>query len=324
MEKIKLFKKRTFGETIGTAFELLRQNFKLISLSFLYIVMPVLALSMLTASIGLIGLIKNAVAAGNGKTISNNSYAQHGITIAVGYVGYLITLFIQSVVLHEVVMTYELSEDPKKNNVADVWKLIKSDMSNILGSFFGLFPLWFALVFIAVMIYTFSAGISDSAAGLSILIMYFAGVYLSVCMSNFLMLRLRSEYGLLAAFTTSVTLTFGKWRWWKTLAILCVMTFIVFCFYTVSLYPFTIALYLFRLHWFDIMPREDYLKYLYIIMGLGFAYIGIIFSYLTNLVLLGTTVNYYSLIEDKEHVGLQVDIEQLGLDTNIKTQEGDY
>ena len=72
------------------------------------------------------------------------------------------------------------------------------------------------------------------------------------------------------------------------------------------------------------MVREDYLNYLYIMMTILIIYGGVVMSYLSNLVILGTTVNYYSLIEEKEHVGLQVAIDNIGLHSSTNQLEGEY
>ena len=320
MEKIKLFKKRNFGETIGTTFDLLRQNFILLSRSFLYLVMPILAVSILIISVGFLGLIKSTVKA----KLGSSSTAVNTMILAIGYIGYILTFYVQAVVVHELVIAYEHSEHPSHITVSDIWVLIKADMGSIFASFFGLMPLFFFIGVVSALIYTAFASISDSAAGLWILIMYLANVYLYICLSNFLMLRLRSEYNIYQAISKSISLTIGAWRWWRTLGIMLVLSLILFCLYTVSLYPLSIVIYIYRVHFLPTMVREDYLNYLYIMMTILILYGGVVMSYLSNLIILGTTVNYYSLIEEKEHVGLQVAIDNIGLHSSTNQLEGEY
>ena len=131
MEKIPLFKKRNLGETIGTAFELLRVNFRLISVSFLIMVMPLLLLCIQMVSMGFIGFMKQKVSYISGVS-GSASVVLNMIALLIGYFGYFFTLFIEAVVLHEVVIAYEHSDDPSNIKVSDVWKLIKGDLGRIV------------------------------------------------------------------------------------------------------------------------------------------------------------------------------------------------
>lgn len=323
MEKIPLFKKQNLGETIGTAFELLRINFRLISVSFLIIVMPLLVICILLVSMGFIGFMKQNVSYISGGGTA--SVALNTITIVIGYFGYFFTLFVQSIVLHEVVIAYEHSDDPRNIKVSDVWKMIKGDLGRIVLSFLGLIPLGVLMGFIVFIVYALGASISNSAAGLSVLLIYLIYIYVNVSMSNYLMLRLRSEYGVFTAMAKSFSLTVGRWRWWRTLGIHFVMTLVAMSFYFVSMIPFSVLIYLYRVHLVPSMTRDQGLSFTYVVVGVGLAYAGVVFAYCLNLVLLGSTANYYSLVEEKEHVGLQIDIEQIGIDTeSVKIQEGEY
>jgi hypothetical protein len=323
MEKIKLFKKRNFGETVGTAFELLRQNIRLISMCFLVFVMPVLIVSLLTLSLGFIGLMKQSAQHTIGA--KNDPAVAYVLSIIVGYFGYMSTFFAEAVVLHMAIIAYEGSDDPSRLTPSDVWILIKRDMGRIVGSFFGLF--FYSLVFIiaAAIVYAIGAAISSSATGLSILLIYLGAIYVQISLSNYLMLTLRSEYNVIASLGKSLALTAGGWRWWKTFGITIVMSMIVFSFYSVSLMPFYGAIYIYTTHTVAAMGKTDGLNVIYILVGIGLIYGGVVVGYFCNLIILGHTVNYYSLIEDKEHIGLQMDIENLGMhESSFKIQEGDY
>lgn len=322
MEKIKLFKKRNFGDTIGTAFEFLRQNFKVLSMSFLVLVMPLLIISLITLALGFVGGVRQSIAH---TSIGNQPGIVSIISILVGYFGYILAFYVEAIVVHMVVIAYEGSDDPATLTVSDIWTLIKKDMGRIVASFFGLF--FFSLVFMIVVaiIYGIGAAISNSSAGLSMLIIYIASIYLQIAMSNYLMLILRSEFNIITAFGRSLRLTAGRWRWWKTLGITIVMTIVALSFYSVSLMPFSAAIYLYSTHVVSAMSRTEGLGVIYILMGLAIVYGGLILSYLINLVFLGHTINYYSLVEEEEHVGLRINIENLGIyDSSVKLQEGDY
>lgn len=318
MEKIKLFKKRTLGEVIGTAFELLRQNFRLISMAFLFIVMPLMLLAIIIGAIGLVGFTVRSSGL-------HKYYDTYFILFLVSYIGYIITIYFQSAVLHEVVIAYEHSEHPAQLRVKDIWAYVKNDLGRIVGSFFGMFPLWIVMGIISALMYAVFASFSSSAGGLWIFIAYLINIYISVCMSNYLMLRLRSQYSVITSVTKSITLTFGKWRWWRTLGVAFIMMLIAFSFYSVSLIPFSIVAYMFRTHLVSQLRYDQIQNISFIIMGIAVIYSGVILSYCLNLMLLGTTVNYYSLVEEKEHLGLQFDIAQLGLNlSNHKAKEGEY
>ena len=322
MEKILLFKKRNLGETIGTAFELMRVNFRLISVSFLIMVMPLLLLTIGLVSMGIVGLAKQKLTyiAGNSVPSSFNR-----IIASIGYFGYLFTLFVEAVVLHEAVIAYEHSHDPGNIKVSDVWALIKSDLGRIISSFLGLIPLALLMGISTYFIYTIGSSISSSATGLSILLIYLLYIYINTCMSNYLMLRLRSEYSVFTAVSKCISLTVGKGRWWRTLGVHFVTTLVAFSFYSVSLIPFGVILYVFFAHQASLIARDQALSYYYLIIGIGISYAGVIFAYCLNLVLLGSTANYYSLVEEKEHVGLQINIGNIGVNSELaKNQEGEY
>jgi hypothetical protein len=324
MEKIPLFKKRNLGDTIGTAFELLRVNFRLISVSFMIMVMPLLIICIVLVSMGFVGFMRQKASYySTGGTTA--SVIINTISILIGYFGYFFTLFIEAVVLHEVIIAYEHSDDPANIKVSDVWKLIKGDLGRIVLSFLGLIPLSVVLFILVAVIYYIGVSISSSAAGLSILIIYIIYIYFNVCLSNYLMLRLRSEYGVFTAMAKCVTLTVGRWRWWRTLGVHFVMTLVTVSFYFVSMIPFSVFIYLFRIHIAPTMTHEGSVFWMYIVIGISLAWAGVVFAYCLNLVLLGSTANYYSLVEEKEHVGLQVDIGQIGIvSESVKIQEGEY
>jgi hypothetical protein len=323
MEKIKLFKKRNFGEVIGTSFDLLRQNFKLISMCFVVIVLPLMTLAIFMASMGLIGTVKQNIAqAASG---SKNPAIWNVILFLIGYIGFIITFYFQSAVLHETIIAYENSDDPQQLKVSDVWTFIKADMGRIIGSLFGLIPLWIALGIVAALVYTLFASVSRSAGGLWIFILYLGYIYITVCMGSFLMLRLRSEYGILTSLVKSITMTFGDWRWWRMLGINFIMMLVVFSFYSVSMIPLGILIYIYKIHVVSSMPRDQVLMVYYTIVGIGLSYAAVGLCYCWNLVLLGSTVNYYSLIEENEHIGLQMDIANIGVnEESINFKDGEY
>ena len=291
-------------------------------MSFLIMVMPFLLLTIGLVSMGVVGLLKQKLIAHSGNSGSN---AFNKLMASVGYFGYLLSLFIEAVVLHEVVIAYEHSDDPRSIKVSDVWRLIKEDSGRILLSLLGFIPIVVILGILTLIFVALGTAISSSATGLSILLIYLLYIYVNTCMSNYLMLRLRSEYSVFTAISKCFSLTTGRWRWWRTLGVHFVTTMVTFSFYSVSLIPLGVLSYLFLTHLFSTIAKDQVLSYYYIMVGISISYAGVIFAYCLNLVLLGSSANYYSLVEEKEHVGLQVNIGQMGIVTESeKIHEGEY
>lgn len=310
---------------VGVAFELLRVNFRFLSTSYLGIVMPLFILSLVLAAIGFCGLMISKATTGYASGGRGTAEAAYVLSMMGGYFGYILTFFVQAVVVHEAVIAYEHSDEPEKLKVSDVWVRIKKDLGPIVASFFGIIPIWFVIFIIGVILYEIGKAISDSAAGLSILLIYLFTTYLNVCLSNYLMLRLRSRYGFITAFLRSITLTFGKWRWWRTMGVQAIMGIVMFSFYSMSLTPFSILLYLYISHILPGVAGHERMTVATVMISVSLLYGGLVFGYFCNLLLLGCTANYYSLVEEKEHVGLQDDIAHLGIsETSIKLQEGEY
>ena len=321
-EKIKLFKSRNFGETIGVAFDLLGQNFSFISRCFLVFVMPFLVFSLLTFVLGVVATLRRQTMIYSG---SHSSSMMETVGIIVGYFAYIFTFFVQSVVMHEVIIAYESSDDPSQLRVSHVWAMIKADTAQIIGSFIFLLLLIFPVAFASAAIIGVGAMISSSAGGFAVLVAYAGMIYLQICLSNYLMLRLRSEYGAFTSLKKSISITFGNWRWWKTFGVTLVMSIITSGFYTFSFWPFSLLLYLLVNHFRPLLSTQHAQDIAYVVVTVAVIYAGIVIAYFCNLIVIGASVNYYSLIEDSEHVGLTMNIEQIGIkDEAKKMQEGEY
>ena len=320
MEKIELYKKRNLGEVIATTFDFFRQNFKLISKCYLTFVLPFVLVSIFI-------MIGHFISANHSDQNKSNVNLH---TFFIGLISLFSTLYWEATVLNELVIAYEQSEEVERLEIANVTTLIKKDLLLISGSIVGLLILGVIISLLTGLLSLFSililVAIGYESYFETILILVFCTIsfYILICMSSFFMLLLKDEYDVLSASMKSITMTFGKWRWLKTFSTFAILLLITGVFYSFSFSPFYLLIYLFDAHNISLSFIEAN-TYRHAILYTGFAASSIIFSYSYHLVLVGASINYYSLIEEKEHVGLLTNISNIGVITNnIKLKEGEY
>jgi len=151
-QKIEFNVERDFSDTFGASFTFLRQNFKKLFLSLLYLAGPFLLVSALLGSI-------YSQTAFDMKPMMQVYSTPFDIFTPMYFLSILFTLA-SSLVFMGVVFEYMVLYDERGYDgfqVADVWKRFRQDIGRIIGAFFGLLLVGILLgIGIAIIAFIFS------------------------------------------------------------------------------------------------------------------------------------------------------------------------
>lgn len=170
-KKIEFNVERDFSDTFGTSFTFLRQNFKKLFLSLLYLAGPFLLIAALLNS------IYSQTAFDMESMIQGAANTPFGIFTPMYFLSLLFTLA-GSLVFMGVVFEYMVLYDERGYDgfqVADVWKRFKQDIGRVIGAFFGLLLVGILLgIGIAIIVFIFS--FLGAGGGIIIGLLAFVGV----------------------------------------------------------------------------------------------------------------------------------------------------
>lgn len=284
-QAIELRKSRSVGDIINLTFTFLRENFKLLMKSILFIAGPPLVVAVALGGLS----IANSLLFGSYFGRSSGSL----ITLLAALLFLMLTIFLVTGVVTEYVALYA-ERNGKNFEVKDVWDAVRRDFWAII------------LTSIATTILTTLASI----------LFILPGIYLYVVYSTTLMARIHEDLDLSQAMSRSFELI--KNNWWNTFGIIVVMVIIGSFIRGAIELPVTIITMAGGLLTDD-PARFGPAGWALIIMGLVSA-LGALVVYV--LPALATSLHYFNLVEKLEGVGLMGRIEMIGEDLPSKEEHG--
>lgn len=280
LKKIEFTKARDFGAIINDSFSFIRQNFRVLFKSLIFIVGPLMVVLAVLYGLYNVENFARLAEKNSGKNIfAGVLTAKYGLMMLLSIVSYtLITLIAcEYIVLYIESPTGEVSFE-------DVWRDTKRDFFLLLFTNIGNF---FLILF-------------------SVLLLIVPGIYFMVVISLVPMIRVRERIGYFASIKRSMKLISGNW--WSTFGIILIMGIIVLAMGWVLGVPSGAVMFLAMFH------KADAASPLYQFLFMAAGLVNQFYSFLSVLVLVATVFQYFNLIEMKEGTGLLKKIEEIRKD----------
>jgi hypothetical protein len=297
------WQQRDFGKKISATFEFMGAHWRPLGRVLLYLVVPMALLQgIITATLQsqLLSTFRESFhgQSGAGGFLSNR-FALY--TTALQSPLYLLNNLL-STALHTVLILsvygYLLrcvypSQAGGPITVADVWEVIKRQF---VGTFFSLYGVGLVV-------------------GLSFLVLFVPGVYMSVVLSLFFVVRVLEDSGFGTTLNRCMSLIRGKW--WSTFGLLAVMLLIIY--FMLASVGIVAALFG-GLRALVLSAGSPSSSFLVVISSLS----GLLTLLLYPPVLLAIAFQYFNLVEQKEGVGLRLLVDKLGQSEALPEAQSSY
>jgi len=307
-EKIEFNVERDFSDTFNVSFKFLKQNFKPLLKTLLYLVGPFLFLSALL----------NGIFTQNSFDISSMISGGTSPLSMLGPVYFftIITSIISGIILvgvtFEYIVLYE-EKGYKGFDVKDVWQAFVKDLGRITGAFFGLLFVGIVLVIVlGIIIGLFS--IMGTAGGIIIGLLMVIGLFIIGLPFAFVFIAvylivIREKIGFWAALSKARFLLKGNF--WNTWVVIFIAYLIVGIIGVIFVIPQSIVTGLVTFNSIQNGVSD------YSILLIVFTTIGVFGASLVNALLyIMISFQYYSLNEQKQGTGLLSQIDSIGTDNS--------
>jgi hypothetical protein len=289
-QKIELRKTRDFSAKINVTFEFIRQNFKPLAKSLLYISGPLSLLGGIFMGIyqqNVLGLARSSNPLG---AILSPSYA-----LAILFVVFASLAAI--VVTNTFVRLYETRPDPENIDVAEIWEGVKEDYFRVLGA--GL------VVIIVVCV--------------GVVFLLIPGIYLGVTLSLITPIMVIERKSFSDAFSRCFALITDKW--WSTFGLIVVTSMIVgFMGYIFQL-PQLVLTFVLAFHIaHDALSEPPLWQQVGMIVSSVVATVGS--NLLQGITSVALLFQFFNLVERREAQGLMSKLESFGK-TELNTPKND-
>ncbi|WP_276367605.1 hypothetical protein [Chryseolinea sp. H1M3-3] len=299
---IEFHKTRDFSQKLNATFEFIKQNFKSLGKSILFISGPpvVFASLVIGSLIGDFGAIAQMGASGGAEAYftSGNFWLQLFLM--------MFFLVLSGGMNIATIYSYVILYGEKRTNqipVSEVWNRVQSTFWMYLSSMLLLFLLLMLGGFVlamATMIIPF----------IGVLIFFCAFIYFLINVSLLFIIRAYEKIGFFDALARSFRLVTNKW--WSTFGVLVILYFIVIIVTYFINFIQGIVLETVGIHQIDNNPFLSTSSDTKIVAIVFFAIAYLIQMVLTALPTIGTVFQYFNLVELKESKGLMNQIDSLG------------
>ncbi|HCM77622.1 MAG TPA: hypothetical protein DIS90_14670 [Cytophagales bacterium] len=320
---LEFHKARDFSKKINDTFEFLKQNFKPLTKSVLFIAgPPVLMGSLLMGSF--IGDFFNF----SQSSYTGSSEAMEKYFLSLNFwlqiIFALVFLLVSGVASMATINNYIILYGEKKSNqieINEVWERVKSTFWMYLGTmlFFAiLFILAYMLMLIPMVLLSTISPFLIVFGVIGIIVVLF---YLIFGASLTFFIRAYEKSGFFPALSRSFNLVRGKW--WSTFGLIMVLSLIVSTLSYLFIMPWYITTIISAMHNVstDIFQEPSFKWKLFTILSFAVYYLSqMVLSAIPNI---GIALQYFNLVELKEAKGLMNEIESLGkpLDSSTERKE---
>lgn len=319
MENFKLIEfhhTRDFSRKMNATFEFIRQNFKALSKSILFIAgPPVLVVGLLIGSfIGeFIGMSQASMGA-PGSVEAVQRYFM-SVTFWLQIAMMLVFLLISSVMTLATINNYLILYEEQRTNkieVQAVWERVRSTFWMYLGTMFFFFLLGIGVYLLLLIPFALLAALSPFLIFFGVLFFMCGLIYLFFSVSLTFFIRGYEKLGFFDAIGRSYRLVQGKW--WSTFGLI----FILYLIMGFASYIFMIPMYVMSvitaLTTVETGVRQDPSTAIQVIMTISLTLYYLAQMLLNSLPNIGIAFQYFNLVELKESKGLLSQIEQIGQD----------
>lgn len=301
---------RGFGELVNLTFAFLRENFKKLSMSILYIVGPPALITGVLVGWNYIDLLLSL----NDGGMLEDFQAGAAISIIVGLlVGVIATLLMVGVV-NQFVFLY-MERGPDGFDVQDVWQATRASFGRIFVTLLVLGAIGVGIYLLMIGMVFIGAALGDTLGiffGILMVLAFGVGyIYFLVTLAPFFAARLYEPIGVFAALSRSMQLVKGYW--WETLGIVFVVGMVANFLGSILMIPVGIVMGIAQI---TSEGGEEIMNtgMLGVVMT-ALIMLGMVVSYLiVAMPMLAGTLQYFNLVEKSEGVGIMSKIEQIGED----------
>ena len=286
---IELWKVRDVGDVLNVTFEFIRQNYKTLGKSLLFIVGPVTALTMAGVTMMIFGI----------GTLDSTNAADGVLSVGLLGMGFLLLMtfgiilqVLPSLVVNAFGVLYQ-DHGPGVVEVADVWHLSKRRFWAFLG----------ALILIGIM--GVVIGAISIIPCLGAIVYLIGSFYIAVTFSLVYPMLMRERIGVFDALSRCVKLV--KSSWWATCGVVFLANFIYIMAIGICFVPLLLASTVADFNDLDFF-ESGYFQVVLVLVGV----VGLlVFVLLRAVPELAVMFQYFNLVERKERPGLMAQIDAI-------------
>jgi len=317
---------RDFSRKLNATFEYIKQNFKSLAKSILFIAGP----PVLVASLLLGSFMGDMMGFSRASSLNPGADAEMVRTYFMSATFWLqiclmlIFLLVSSVMTVATINNYIILYEEKKTNkieVQEVWERVRATFWMYLGTMF-LFALMGTIVYVILLIPIFLlAAISEVLIFFGGVILFVGLFYLIISLSLVFFIRGYEKLDFMEAVARSFKLVQGKW--WSTFGLLMILYMIMGFASYIFIMPMYIITFVSTLHSLQTGVAEEPSTAMQIITTVSFTLYYLAQMVLNTLPNVGIAFQYFNLVERKESKGLMSQIEQIGQEPQRPTSAAD-
>ena len=317
---------RDFSKKINVTFEFLKQNFKPLFKSILFIAGPpmligsVLAGGLYTDYFSFIGKI--------GQNQGNpNSFLEAlqspmlWLEIAMA----LLFMFASGVMIISVVYNYMLEYEVRKSNHIEVnyiWNRVRETLPMYMGTMLLYWIMFIGAYILVILIILGSAAVSPFLAFVLGVLVFIGLIYFMITVSLLFFIRAYEKIGFFEAVNRSFYLIRNKW--WSTFGLLFILSMVQSTIASLFLIPWYINFFISMMHSVEENPFQEPSFFSEIINNLFMTLYFIVSFLMYALPLIALAFQYLNLVELKEAKGLLSKIETIGQSRDSEPKNEEY
>ena len=312
---IEFHRARDFSRKMNATFEFIKQNFKPLFKSILFIAgPPALIGSMMMGSFAsdFIGLTQSMTKGGGNPEAFSNYFLS--VSFWLQLIVTMIFLLISGVVTMATINCYIMLYGEKKSNqieVDEVWKRVRGTFWTYLGSMILFFILFTAAYILSIV----PAALLGSAVGILLIFVILIGLfYAAVSLTLTFFIQSYEKKNFFAAIARSYRLVRGKW--WSTFGLLFLLSLIVYIVSYFFIAPWYFITLVDAVHSTQTGVEKEASTSWSILTVVFFTLYYLAQFTLASLPNVGIAFQYFNLVELKESKGLMDQIETLGKNTD--------
>jgi hypothetical protein len=317
---IEYHKTRDFSNKMSATMEFVRQNFKSLGKSILFIAGPPVLLASLLLGSFFQKLMSSAFTLGPRDQVNQLSEMFTSPTFWVQLCVMFIFIMVSTIATIATINNYILLYEEKQSNqieVSEVWERVRATFWMYMSTAI-LFTILGIVVYVLMLVPAVLLGnIAGGFAALMIFAVVIGIIYLFIGTSLLFIVRAYEKVGFFQGLGRSISLVYGKW--WSTFGLIMVLYMIVMVSSYVFMIPYYIITFTASLHSTTVEGASE--------SNIGLQTASIIFLtlyYLCQMVLytlpnVGIAFQYFNLVERKEAKGLMTQIETMGQEASSST-----
>jgi hypothetical protein len=323
---INLHQTRDFSRKMNATIEFIRQNFKSLAKSILFIAGP----PVIIASLFLGSFMADMFTASFNMGRSGDSLAFANQFLEPSFWLQIVMMFIFLILsfaanISTINNYVKLYEERQSNEIAvsDVWERVRQSLGMYIGSMILYTILFIVLYVVVIVVVGLMAVITPVLAVLGGAVAFWGFMYLFVGTSLLFFIRSYEDIGFFDAIFRSLKLTSGKW--WSTFGLLMVLSLIAGVISYIFMIPWYAVTIVSALHSTGAEGFEEPSQIMQIFSTVLFALYYMAQVLLQSMPQLGIAFQYFNLVERKEARGLMSQIESIGeVPTSTPGQEEHY